>query len=107
MQTDDILVQYENNAVTCEENLVFKNLIGCYNWRAQLMGKGPSGSTLLSISPISSYIKINHLIRILKINHLWGDLKGFDERNFVLQAIINLICNAFKSSLPRVMSSSV
>jgi len=117
-RSGDILATYENNSVTFEASFGFENLTGSYDWAANLMGAGPGGSATLHVSQIDGYIKLRQpLIKgshpilegfhIKNIKHVWVDITGLGTWDFVLEIIINLVSNAFKSSLSGIIEGPV
>jgi hypothetical protein len=117
-RTGDVLATYENDSVTFEASFGFENLTGSYDWSANIMGAGPAGSATLHVSQIDGYIKLrqplikgSHPIlddfQIKGIKHIWVDITGLGTWDFVLEIIINLVSNAFKSSLSNVIEGPV
>ncbi|CAG2161623.1 unnamed protein product [Oppiella nova] len=118
VRTGDIIATYSNNEVVFEASMGFTNLTGGYNWTTNLMGGGPSGSSSLTISGISCYLRLKQSLRkgakprissfrIEKIKHLWIDVNGLGSWDFILEIIMNLVSNAFKLSLANAISGPV
>ena len=119
VRTGPVYAHYEKFAVILEANIGFENITGDYDWSANLMGQGlPSGRAAVNVNGIDSYVKIRQPLKkgsraelqSLKIKHIknvWVNTKGLGAFDSVLDMIVNIISNSFKTSLSRSIEGPI
>lgn len=115
VRTGDVIATYQNDSVTLEANLGFRNLTGHYDWSATLLSAGPGGLATLHVDGIQARITIKQGLKrgdepvldsfdVSGMNGMWVDITGLGTWDFVIEGLVNLLTNTFKGTVARAIS---
>lgn len=112
----DILALYRNSRYVVEAELGFDNISGNCNWRAQLLGAGPEGTTSLHVRALQLQLRLAlgpegppqlESLQLQHVGPIWAHLQGLGTWDFLLQTLANLVANAFRWSLAEAALAAV
>lgn len=118
VRTGPVYAHYQKFAVILEANIGFENITGDYNWDANFMGEGPSGAASVNVNGIDSFVRIRQplkkgskaelqTLKIKNIKNVWVNIKGLGPFDVILDVIINMISNTFKTSLSKSIEGPI
>lgn len=108
-----------NNAVVLEANLGFENLTSTNNFNAKMINQqGPKGSSDLTANKITAFLRLRQSLKpgskavleefhISSIKNIWVEIHGLGSWDGVVETLVNLISNSFKSTIARIISGPV
>ncbi|KAF8777596.1 hypothetical protein HNY73_014438 [Argiope bruennichi] len=106
----DVITVFANNSLIFEADFEFKNLTGSYEWLADILGAEKQGRMEIQVKSVDGFIRIKQELKvgsrleldnfyIKGIRHVWLDLQGLGNWEYVMESIINLITNGLKLQL--------
>lgn len=109
----------KNRAIVLEANLGFENLTSTNNFDAKMIKQqGPKGSSDLTANSITAFLRIRQSLvhgskavledfHVSKIKNIWVQIHGLGSWDSVIETLVNLISNSFKSTIARIISGPV
>ena len=109
----------KNNEVILEANLGFENLTSTNVFDVKMVGRqGPKGTSDLTANAVSAFLRIKKKLtpdskplleefHISSIKKIWVEIHGLGSWDSIVETLINLISNSFKSTIARVISGPV
>ncbi|GIX74158.1 uncharacterized protein CEXT_557051 [Caerostris extrusa] len=106
----DVITVFANNSLIFEAEFGFENLTGSYQWLADVLSAEKQGSMEIQVKSVEGFIRIRQDMKVgssLKldkfhikgIRHVWLDLQGLGNWDYVMESIINLVTNGLKLQL--------
>jgi hypothetical protein len=116
-----VLAHYDmkEKAVVLEANLGFENLTSTNNFNAKMINQqGPKGSSDLTANTVTAFLRLRQGLKpgskavleefhISSIKNIWVQIHGLGSWDGVVETLVNLISNSFKSTIARIISGPV
>jgi hypothetical protein len=108
---------FKRNSIIFDSNLGFENMTSTNVFKVMLLDRpGPKGSSEITVNDVIAHMRIRqHLapgskpvledFKITGVKKIWVDIKGLGSPwDSVVETLVNVISNSFKSALTRVIS---
>lgn len=120
-RTGHVFAHYDmkDKSVVLEANLGFENLTSTNNFNARMINQqGPKGSSDLSANTVTAFLRLRQKLKpgskaeledfhISSIKNIWVQIHGLGSWDGVVETLVNLISNSFKSTIARIISGPV
>ncbi|GFT04260.1 uncharacterized protein NPIL_64611 [Nephila pilipes] len=110
----DVITVFANNSLIFEADFEFQNLTGSYRWLAEALGAEKGGRLEVQVKSVEGFIRIRQDLKVGSrleldsfmingIRHVWLDLQGLGNWDYIMESIVNLITNGLKLQLADAM----
>ena len=109
----------KDKAVVLEANLGFENLTSTNSFNAKMINQqGPKGTSDLTANTITAFLRMRQKLKpgskaeleefhVSSIKNIWVEIHGLGSWDGVVETLVNLISNSFKSTIARIISGPV